>query len=83
MRFKEYVKIRPEKFGSVIFDTLREKIFVSNPTGARILSLIEDGKSQEEIEEALGKEYNAPFIEIKTSLESFLADLRESNLLLE
>ncbi len=44
MNFTEHVKIRSEKFGTVIFETLTEKIFITNETGAEILQLIEQGK---------------------------------------
>jgi hypothetical protein len=39
MQFEKHVKVRQEKFGSVMFETLREKIFVTNETGAEILRL--------------------------------------------
>ena len=49
MNFTEYVKIREEKFGSVIFDTLKEKVFVTNDTGKDILNFLQQGYSIEEI----------------------------------
>jgi hypothetical protein len=81
MRFKQYVKLRPEKFGSVLFDTLKEKVFVSNLTGSRILQLIEEDKSREEIVDSLVEEYSASPSQIKTSLDSFLANLSQNSLL--
>lgn len=45
MEFSEHVKIRKEKFGTVIFDTLTEKIFITNEIGGEILQFIEQGKS--------------------------------------
>ena len=44
MNFTEHVKIRNEKFGTVIFETLSEKIFITNGTGAKILELIGQGR---------------------------------------
>ena len=49
MEFKKHVKIRDEKFGSVIFETLREKVYVTNETGSNILQLIKQGKDKQSI----------------------------------
>lgn len=44
MNLTEHTKIRKEKFGTVVFDTLTEKIFVTDEIGSEILQLIEQGK---------------------------------------
>ena len=49
MNFTEHTKIRKEKFGTVIFDTLTEKIFITDQIGSEILCLIEQGKDLLEI----------------------------------
>ncbi len=43
MNFTEHTKIRKEKFGTVVFDTLTEKIFITDEVGGQILELIEQG----------------------------------------
>ena len=40
MNFTEHTKIRKEKFGTVVFDTLTEKIFITDTVGTEILQLI-------------------------------------------
>ncbi len=57
MVFNEHVKIREEKFGAVIFETLSEKIFITNETGLKILQLIEQGKDLPQIVDELKKIY--------------------------
>lgn len=49
MDFTEHTKIRKEKFGTVVFDTLTEKIFITDQIGAEILQLIGQGKDLSEI----------------------------------
>jgi hypothetical protein len=44
MNLTEHTKIRKEKFGTVLFDTLTEKIFVTDEIGSEILRLIEQGE---------------------------------------
>ena len=39
MDFTKYTKVRNEKFGAVVFDTLNEKVFVTNESGDEILRL--------------------------------------------
>ena len=49
MPFHKHVQFRKEKFGGVVFDTLREKVFVVNASGADVVRLLKEGKSVEEI----------------------------------
>lgn len=57
MNFTEHVKIRNEKFGTVIFETLSEKIFITNETGGKILQCIEQGRDLPQIVDELKKIY--------------------------
>ena len=57
MNFTEHVKIRNEKFGTVIFETLTEKIFITNETGGKILQLIDQGKDVPQIIDELQNSY--------------------------
>ena len=58
MQFKKFIKTREEKFGTVIFDTLREKIFATNAQGADILRLLKEGRSEDGIIDELGASYD-------------------------
>ena len=81
MKFEPYVKWRCEKFGAVIFDTLREKVYVTNETGKDILPLIEKGKEVPEIIEKLAGEYDANADEIRIDVEDFVEEISEAGLL--
>jgi hypothetical protein len=83
MKLAKHVKIREEKFGVVIFDTLREKVFVANKQGKDILHHLLDGKSQEETVEALMLTYNESREKIGKDVENFIGQLVERNLLVE
>jgi len=81
MVFTEHVKIREEKFGAVIFETLREKVFVTNETGKDILNLLQKGFSQEEIINILANAYSATLTEIRNDVINFINQLKENNIL--
>ncbi|MFQ6129562.1 MAG: PqqD family protein [Candidatus Hadarchaeaceae archaeon] len=83
MEFAKHVKIREEKFGVAIFDTLREKVFVTNKQGADILRLLRNGKSREEIVEALVNEYDGGRETIRNDVTSFIDNLVENRLLVK
>lgn len=57
MQFAKYVKLRHEKFGAVVFDTLNEKVYITNDTGKAVLSLMEEGLSTDQIIHRLGQDY--------------------------
>lgn len=57
MNFTEHLKVRNEKFGTVIFETLSEKIFITNETGGKILQFIEQGRDLPQILDGLQKIY--------------------------
>lgn len=81
MNFTKYVKIRKEKFGSVIFETLREKVFVTNTTGSDILRLIEEGKALNRIIEILSNEYTEDPANLSQEVVSFVDELKENDIL--
>ncbi len=78
MNFTEHVKIRNEKFGTVIFETLTEKIFITNETGAEILQLIEQGKDLPQIVDELQKSY-LENQEIEKDAADFINCLKDNN----
>ena len=59
MNLTEHTKIRREKFGTVVFDTLTEKIFITDEIGSEILKLIEQGKDMPEIVSELSKLFDS------------------------
>ncbi len=81
MVFNEHVKIREEKFGSVIFETLKEKIFVTNQTGKEILALLQQNKSLGEIVNILVGSYNSQPDDIRNDVISFIALLKDNALI--
>lgn len=80
MVFPKYVKVRHERFGAVVFDTLREKVFVSNPTGADILRLLCEEESIENICDELSQSYDGDPAQLKTEVNNFIDELRKREL---
>lgn len=80
MNFAEHVKIRREKFGTVVFETMTEKIFVSDPVGADILELIEQGKDASEILSHLQSNYDGDGEAIRKDVDEFIDLLKSNNL---
>ncbi len=78
MNFTEHVKIRQEKFGTVIFETLSEKIFITNETGGRILELIGQGKDLPQMVDELKKIYTGDQ-KIEKDIYDFVDCLKENN----
>jgi len=81
MQFTEHIQVRPEKFGAVVFETLSEKVFVTNKTGAEILCLLEQHKIPEEIIAQLARDYGCSPDLIKNDVQEFIADLTNHALL--
>ncbi len=81
MQFAKYVKVRSEKFGAVVFDTLNEKVFVTNETGKEILSLMADGLSTAEVAEQLGGRYDVGSSRIQEEIAAFIDGLQSAGLL--
>ena len=81
MQFTEHVKIREEKFGAVVFETLKEKVFVTNETGKDILNLLQEGKAAEEIINSLADLYAVKPEEIKDDVLGFVGLLKEKGIL--
>lgn len=81
MQFGKDVRVRPEKFGAVVFETLREKVFVTNKTGAEILRLLEQNKTPAEITGELARAYKCSPVLIKKDVEEFISHLTEQSIL--
>lgn len=81
MKFTEHTRIRQERFGAVVFDTLREKVFVTNETGAEILRLIGEGKELTELTEILGDVYTESPDLIASDINGFVKELEENRII--
>lgn len=81
MGFTRHVKLRHEKKGSVLFDTLREKVFVTNETGGRVAQMLKDGTTQEEMVRALSEEFDGDPEEMARDVERFVQMLEENDLI--
>ncbi len=81
MQFAKYVKMRYEKFGAVLFDTLSEKVYITNASGKNILSLMAEGLSGSEIAERLVQEYEEDTSEMQNDVTEFIDGLQSAGLL--
>lgn len=81
MKFTEHTKIRKEKFGTVVFDTLTEKIFVTDQLGGEILQLIEQEKELPEIVRVLGENYDGDLSEVEKDVVEFTDQLKSNNII--
>lgn len=81
MEFVKHTKYRSEKFGAVVFDTLNEKVYVTNETGNDILRLIDEGFEPAAIVERLERDYSGAPGQIKTEVEAFVENLVTAGLL--
>ena len=81
MNFTEHTKLRKEKFGTVVFDTLTEKIFITDQVGSQILQLIADGKSQSEIVNELSDTFDGDKQAIEKDVIEFADQLKSNNII--
>ncbi len=83
MNFTEHTKIRKEKFGTVVFDTLTEKIFITDQIGGEILQLVEQGKDLPEIVSILGESYESDTQEMEKDIAEFTEQLKSNKIICE
>ena len=81
MNFTEHTKIRKEKFGTVVFDTLTEKIFITDQIGSEILQLIEQGRHLPEIVSELGEIFDGDRQMIEDDVVEFTEQLKANNII--
>ena len=81
MNLTEHTKIRKEKFGTVVFDTLTEKIFITDQIGSEILQLIEQGKHLSEIVSELGEVFDGDSQMIEKDVIEFTEQLKSNNII--
>ena len=80
MNFTKHTKIRKEKFGTVVFDTLTEKIFITDPVGAEILQSIEQGKELPAIVDELSEIFDGDRETIEKDVIEFTDELKSNNI---
>lgn len=83
MNFTEHTKIRNEKFGTVLFDTLTEKIFITDQVGGEILQLLEQGKDLPEILGVLSDRYDGDKEVMERDIVEFTEQLKSNNMISE
>lgn len=81
MEFKKHVQVRKEKFGTVIFETLKERVFVTNETGSDIVQLVKDGKKANEIINELALIYGTSAEAIAGDVNCFLENMVQQEVL--
>ena len=81
MNFTEHTKIRKEKFGAVVFDTLTEKIFITDEIGSEILQLVEQGMDVPEIVGTLADSYDGDPEAIKKDIAEFAEQLKSNKII--
>ena len=81
MKFTDHTKIRKEKFGTVVFDTLTEKIFITDRIGGEILQLIEQGKDPPDIFNTLADSYDGDKQMIEEDVLEFTEQLKANNII--
>ena len=81
MEFEKHVRVRQEKFGAVVFETLREKVFVTNETGAEILRSLEQDKEPADVIAELAEIYDGDPETIRKDGEEFILMLKNSGII--
>ncbi len=81
MKFTEHTKIRNEKFGTVVFDTLTEKIFVTDTFGTEILQLIEQGRDLPQIVSELSETFDGDARIMEKDIVEFTDELKTNNII--
>lgn len=82
MNYAGHVKVKRERFGAIVFDTLREKVFVTNGAGRDILDLLEEGRGVEEIVSELITRYACETSRIEEDVRGFIQDLVDKKVLI-
>lgn len=83
MEFKKHVQVRKEKFGTVIFETLKEKVFVTNSTGAEIVECLKNKKTPDTIIIELASQYGTDASAIADDVNCFINNLIQQEVLVK
>ena len=77
----KFVKFREEKFGGVLFETRRERVFTLNPVGAAVVRAIVDG--QGDLSAVLHEKFEDPEGTLEGEANEFVSSLAEAGLVAE
>ena len=83
MEFNKHVQVRKEKFGTVIFETLKEKVFVTNSTGSEIIERLKEKKAPAVVINELALAYGTDPKNIADDVNRFITNLTEQDVLLK
>lgn len=83
MEFNKHVQIRKEKFGTVIFETLKEKVFVTNSTGAEIVERLKEKKTPTAIVSELASLYGTDTNIVANEVNCFIEDLVQNGVIVK
>jgi len=75
-----HAKVREEKRGTVIFDTLSEKVYTINETGASILKLLLSGNTLDDAARILAQDYNSDEAAVRSDVIQFVDELAARSL---
>lgn len=81
MEFEKHVRVRQEKFGAVVFETLREKVFVTNGTGSEILGSLRSHNQISDVIDELAEKHGCSSEKIKVDVEEFVSKLTENGII--
>ncbi len=81
MNLTEHTKIRKEKFGTVLFDTLTEKIFITDEVGSEILQLVEQSKDLSQMVSELCETFDGEEQIIEKDVIEFTEQLKSDNII--
>ena len=76
-----FVKFREEKFGGVLFETRRERVYTLNPAGAAVVKAIVDGRG--DLAAALHERFEDPEGTLEGEAKEFLGSLAQAGLVAE
>lgn len=67
--------------GAIVLDIRQGQMFNLNLVGSRILELVECGSSEEQIADAISREFSADIETVRTDVAEFLGELKANKLL--
>jgi len=81
LKLSAELRISTHDDGAVILDTRKGHVFSANAVGARVLALLQDGHSPDELTDQISAEFGAEFELVRADVQRFLAILRVNRIL--
>ena len=81
MKLSQHVRSTHRQDGAVVLDVLHGQMFRLNLVGSRMLELLKQGHSEEEIAEQLSQEFGVGRETVTSDLQEFLTHLAKHHLL--